>query len=332
MADTIVTSDTVYEFLDKPGVSNLSKALLSKVNSRIDERIVTTLDENSKDTQVPSALAVYNAINKMSHIKFKTHIGNINDVADPNGSYIYLQRDDETDNTWMMYVYDADLGWINIGDTEVDLSNYWSKDTADVEALKLALGIPDEIVRLDTKIDESVVALNETIKNLPANLLFDEDGDFAIYVMAKDNTSVVDRMFTVERPGMYTFYAERGCPGNPVSVSNSSFRGIAHISQLEDESIHSEATGTQKLYGWMMMFDQDANAYVNYIRRSTPSGWVVLNDKALVESEIARLEAELNELNNVVNSKVDESQLVKLTDEEILSAVDDAYTATAPTL
>ena len=314
----------VYEFLDRQGISTLSKSLLTKVNSRIQERIVSTVDESSDHNHVPSAAAVYAAINKMSHIKFKTQTGNINDVTEPNSSYIYLQRDDESDTTWMMYIYDADMGWIEIGDTEVDLSNYWSRSAEDVEALKIALGIPAEIERLDTKIDDFVAELNTKIDNLPANLLFDENGDFAIKLMASANTSLVDYMFTLEKPGMYTIYAERGCPDNPVSAVNSSFRGICHITQLENDT-PSASTGTQKLYGWIMLFDQEGNAYVNYIRRSVASGWVQLNDKAYIDAEIAKLELQLND-------KVNNSQMVAFTDAEIIAAVDDAYTTTVPNI
>ena len=330
MADNIEVTDVVYEFLDKPGITNLSKAILTKVNSRIQDRIVSNIDETSDENHIPSALAVYTAINKMSHIKFKSHIGMIDTIVDPNPTYIYLQKDDEEDKTWMMYIYqvpeteEESGSWITIGDTEVDLSNYWSKDASDVEALKIALGIPEEIARLDTKIDDAIAEL----KNLPANLLFNENGDFAIYLTADKNISLVDYMFTLNRPGMYTIYAQRGCPDNPVSASNSSFRGICHITQLESDVANPE-TGTTKMYGWIMLFDQDGNAHINYIRRSVASGWKLLNDKALIESEVARLE-EL--INNKVSSKVDESQLVKLTEDEILTAVDEAYAATEPTL
>ena len=146
--------ELIYEFLDREGVSKLSKALLTKVNSRIQQRIVPTINDLSDNDHVPSARAVYNAINKMSHIKFKTHTGNIGTIVTPNPSYIYLQRDSLSDTTWMMYVYDEDIGWINVGDTEVDLSNYWSKNPDDVEALKLALGIPQEIEALKTSIND----------------------------------------------------------------------------------------------------------------------------------------------------------------------------------
>ena len=71
----------------------------------------------------------------------RMYFGNIEDVVEPNSSYIYLQRDNDQDTTWMMYVYDESLGWINIGDTEVDLSNYWSKD--DTEELREALNMHD---------------------------------------------------------------------------------------------------------------------------------------------------------------------------------------------
>jgi hypothetical protein len=317
--------NVMYEFLNRSGVSALSKAILTKVNSRITERIVSVIDENSDNNHVPSAAAVYSAINKMSHVKFKTHIGSIEEITEPNGSYIYLQRDDTSDKTWMMYVYDEELKWINIGDTEVDLSNYWSKSADDVEALKVALGINEEIARLEAKFDAKLDEAVAELKDLPANLLVSETGDCTFKISAKMNVSVADKMLAVTRPGVYTFYAERGCPGNPVSVSNSSFRGIAHITQIEDQSVSSGITGHQLAYGWMMMFDQDANVYVNYIRRSVASGWVMLGDNSEFEAEIARLETEMAK-------KVDNDQMIKLTNEELAAAVEEAYAATTPVL
>lgn len=307
------TENLVYEFLSRDGVSNLSKALLTKVNSRIQERIVSVIDENSDTNHVPSAAAVYSAINRMSHIKFKTHTGSIDDITETNPSYIYLQRDNKTDKTWMMYIYDEELGWINIGDTEVDLSNYWSKDVEDVEALKLSLGIPLEVKRLEDKIDSLETEIKDTIKSLPVNLLFDENGDFAIRLRASMNKSLVDYVFTLQRPGMYTIYSERGCPDNPISNVDSSFRGICHITQLEE--------GEQKLYGWIMLFDQEGNTYVNYIRRSTPSGWNNINDKALIEEFVSKFELKLND-------KISRDEVVELTEDEINSAVEEAYAAT----
>ena len=43
---------------------------------------------------------------------------------------IYLQRDSETDTTWEMNILTSQ-GVANIGRTEIDLSNYWSKDNVD---------------------------------------------------------------------------------------------------------------------------------------------------------------------------------------------------------
>ena len=341
--------NVVYEFLNKSGVSSLSKAILTKVNSRITERIVSVIDENSDNNHVPSAAAVYSAISKMSHVKFKTLTGPITSIVQPNTSYIYLQRDNESDTTWMMYIFDEALGWINIGDTEVDLSNYWSKDAADVEALKIALGIPAEVEALENKIeavdakvdavdakvdvvDGKLDAAVEELKAMPANLLFNENGDFAISLRAKANMSLVDYMFTLKRPGMYTVYAERGCPGNPVSASNSSFRGIAHITQLEDTSKPSSASEYQKMYGWIMLFDQDGNTYVNYIRRSVASGWVANGGTEALDAAIAGMQVSIDAINAELATKVGEEQMVAYTTAELESAVEEAYTATAPTL
>ena len=319
-------NNLVYEFLDKAGVSSLSKALLTKVNTRIQERIVNVVDENSDNTHVPSAAAVYAAISKMSHIKFKTHMGDIATVVEPNSSYIYLQRDNADDKTWMMYVYDTDLGWINIGDTEVDLSNYWSKSADDVEALKLALGFNEEVTRLETKIDQSVTDLKSEIKNLPVNRLLSETGDCTIKLSAKQNISVTDYLITkYNKLGMFTIYAERGCPDNPVSKSDSSFRGFGHITQIEDPSVTSGITGHQMMYGWVVLFDQDGNIYVNYIRRSVASGWNCPNDTSNIEEIINRLELDLS-------NKVDHSDMVKLTEDDIVDAVEAAYNETLPVI
>ena len=311
-----------YEFLDKPGVSSLSKALLTKVNSRIQERIVSDITENSDHNHVPSAAAVYTAINRMRHIKFRTHLGNIELITNPSPVYIYLQKDHVEDKTWMLYIYDSEEGWIGVGDTEIDLSTYWSKSAEDVEALKIALGLHESIDELNAKIDSTADLLRGEFKNLPVNRLLSETGDCTIKIYAEQNISVIDYLITKYNTlGMFSIYAERGCPDNPVSKSDSSFRGFGHITQIEDASVTSGVTGHQLMYGWVVLFDQDGNIYVNYIRRSVASGWNCPNDTSGIEEIIQRLEIDLS-------TKVDQSQMVKLTEQEIEDAVNEAYLAT----
>ena len=209
-----------YQFLNEQGVQKLAEQLLSKVNVRIGERIVTSFDENSSDKQVASAKALYNAIKdieatsaglagrldghdttlgehgdalaalnqsqgeqdtkiaglessleslaqtveSLTHLTIETVEGAITNVTEPKSDVLYLQRDDENDKTWMMYIYQNGQ-WINVGDTEVDLSNYWSKDS--IEEMKVALGMhdaepipePNIVAAVDTAFTNTVVDL-----------------------------------------------------------------------------------------------------------------------------------------------------------------------------
>lgn len=55
---------------------------------------------------------------------------------DPDPKTIYLQRDDEDDPTYIMKIY-SNGTWIDIGDTSIDLLDYWAKDN--IEGLTDAL-------------------------------------------------------------------------------------------------------------------------------------------------------------------------------------------------
>ena len=199
-----------YQFLNEAGVLKLAEQVLSKVNLRIGERIVTSVDENSTDKQVASAKALYtlvsalqakdtelsgrlddhdtqlannktsiedleakdleqdekigtiednlqtltDTVNSLTHLTIETVEGPITGVTNPRTDVMYLQRDDENDTTWMMYIYTEAGEWINIGDTEVDLSNYWSKDS--IEEMKEALGLHDAEALPDEKIISAV--------------------------------------------------------------------------------------------------------------------------------------------------------------------------------
>ena len=217
-------ANELYQFLSEDGVRNLAEQLLGKLNIRVQERIVTEINENSSDKQVLSAKALYNLINTLNtsntgilerldehdaqlsnngealaeiaeeqttqnekilgletdlqslmdtvnsliHLKIETVTGSIDTVAEPKTDVMYLQRDDENDKTWMMYIYNTELGWINIGDTEVDLSNYWSKDN--IQELREALGIHDAEPIPDEKIVAAVeAAFANTVVDLTDN-------------------------------------------------------------------------------------------------------------------------------------------------------------------
>lgn len=110
-------------------------------------------------------------VNNLTHLTIETVTGNISTVTEPKTDVLYLQRDDEADTTWMMYIYQAPAAegeagsWINVGDTEVDLSNYWTKDSIDEMRAALnihdAEAIPDENIvnAIDTAFANTAVDL-----------------------------------------------------------------------------------------------------------------------------------------------------------------------------
>ena len=125
-------------------VQNFATEVLKKVNVRISDKITNNYD--SADTSnalsgkgVDEALKLLsNRVDGLTHLHIETVVGEITSVADPDTAALYFQKDNEDDPTWVMYIY-KDAQWIVIGDTSVDLANYWKK--TDIEEMKTALGI-----------------------------------------------------------------------------------------------------------------------------------------------------------------------------------------------
>jgi hypothetical protein len=154
------------EFLDKAGVQKFSSQFLTTVNDKISAYLSTAaITADSTDTVIPSAKAanqaITNAINSQVHLNFETVTGDITAVQNPSDSIIYLQKDNDEDPTWVMYVYKSDLEgnskWIAIGDTSIDLVNYWGKDENDDLKEKLTINT------LSSSIDALVETINAHI-------------------------------------------------------------------------------------------------------------------------------------------------------------------------
>lgn len=154
-------------YLDEHGLQTIAKGILAQVNTRINERIVTTIDENSDDEHVASAATVYKAIANSKRMSIKFITGNIDElvpIEERDPTVLYFQRDDEEDKTWMIYIWDVDnTRWVCVGDTEIDLSKYWSKD--ENEELKKALGV-DVLETKVTGIETEVAAVKEKITTI----------------------------------------------------------------------------------------------------------------------------------------------------------------------
>ena len=181
------------EFLDKAGVQKFSSQFLTKVNEKIASYIATAdITDSATDTVIPSAKAAYQtitkAINSQVHLNFETVTGAITEVSNPSDSIIYLQKDSDEDPTWVMYVYKANAEgasqWIAIGDTSIDLVNYWGK--TETEDFRTQLGMPT--------LEERVAALTATIEaHLSA---FSAVGDGDIVAIMNDAAVATDNFRT----------------------------------------------------------------------------------------------------------------------------------------
>lgn len=181
---------TLLEYLDRAGVQTLSKDLLSKVNLRITERMVTDVDANqTSDLKVPTAKAVYTAIQSgiagITQLEFQVVEGKGDMstlVSQPKTNVMYLQRDDEADKTWVLYIY-RDSKWIAIGDTSIDLVDYWAKK--DITELKTALGL---------------VTLEATVSQLSDD--FDEYKESFTKLSDSDISEIVNSAFSQTAPSL----------------------------------------------------------------------------------------------------------------------------------
>lgn len=67
-------------------------------------------------------------VESFTHLTIKVVIGPISTVTEPDPTVLYFQKDSEDDQTCKIYVYTETYKWIDVGDTEVDLTNYYTKD------------------------------------------------------------------------------------------------------------------------------------------------------------------------------------------------------------
>lgn len=241
-----------FTFLDEVGIQKLSEALLTKVNSRVAERIVqeisdasdanhvasaallnsllktrdalisgnttaaatnktsidsvvsdiadleTKVDTNTTDiaTASDSIKALDEKVDAFTHLTIDVVTGKIDTVADPQTDILYFQRDDESDTTWMLYIYREDGTWIQIGDTGVDLSGYWPKD--DNDKLKETIGVPEGTPLTEAKI---LAAIDKAFENTNALAPVDPNLQY-LSIMADGTVKPTNKYFAggIESP------------------------------------------------------------------------------------------------------------------------------------
>lgn len=140
-------SSPASRFLDKYGLKFFAEQIDVKMDSVVkacfDDRIVQIIDENSLDTKVASAEAVWalvsGVIKDCIGVNFEVWDGDLEDghplfqgSDEPNPGTIYLVKvDGSADNLYTQWIYYVNGGtgrWINLGPTKCDLTGFWSQE------------------------------------------------------------------------------------------------------------------------------------------------------------------------------------------------------------
>lgn len=129
----VVSADAVKKAIDD--VQAVANAAIQSNTDKIGELTDKVGDgteaaKSYTDTQIAT---LREAMMGMNHWDIVAVTGEL--PTDPAANTIYLQRDDENDLTWEMNIVavaeDGTKSWITIGDTSIDLANYWPKDSMD---------------------------------------------------------------------------------------------------------------------------------------------------------------------------------------------------------
>ena len=72
-------------------------------------------------------------LSNLNYLKYAIVTGEIDQVADPDPSTIYL-RHDEDETYYERYIYNN--GWVLIGDTNIDYNDYYSKSDEDLQEIR----------------------------------------------------------------------------------------------------------------------------------------------------------------------------------------------------
>jgi len=113
-------------FLDQDGLQYFAERLAELIKQKTQISMVSTIDEDSTNQQIPGAKAVYefltSALENITGFSFEV----VSDLpATGESNVIYLIDNGSGAYTMNAYVNGA---WIELGTTEIDLSNYWAKD------------------------------------------------------------------------------------------------------------------------------------------------------------------------------------------------------------
>lgn len=179
------TSDTMIHFTENQ-VQAMVTMIFQYVNARISERIVQSIVAG--DTKRVASADAAKTYTDAQIDELRTAVMGMNhwDIVPVTGALpetlaektIYLQRDSEDDTTWEMNILTSQ-GVANIGRTEIDLSNYWSKDNID--------GITNALFGsslFNSKVSDTINAALSTYTNSTLDLRYWKKDDISGMVAA----------------------------------------------------------------------------------------------------------------------------------------------------
>ena len=128
----------VKNFLDRTGTQYLAEQLFQGIEQKLQSRLITSIDQDSTDQQIPTGSAIWDlvqaALANISGLDFNV-VTELPTTGENGIIYLVKANIDPNDNTYVQWIY-VDDTWINLGTSELDLSNYWTKD--ELEALSNA--------------------------------------------------------------------------------------------------------------------------------------------------------------------------------------------------
>lgn len=181
------------------------------------------------------------------------------------------------------FMVTSDGRWIKqsvSGEISSDLTGYATEDYVENKIAPIYSVIPnidglaseEYVQEQDNIIKENMAVLQADMTELATNPVLNmfaaqapDNHQMGLYIEAKENKSLVEAMME-KGLGMYNFWIEKGAPNQPDAVTekNSSCRGLCCVDTYRSET---------NWYGWIMMFDQDGDVYMQYIRNAEPKGW-----------------------------------------------------------
>ena len=171
-----------------------------------------------------------------------------------------------------------------------------------IEGLATEKFVKDEVAKIEVPSIEGLASeefVNEAlelIKSAPVMKMFAEDADimasnpgsqFGIALNKGDNRTLPEAMLE-KGIGLYNFWIHKSNTSLPTEVfaKNSSCRGLCCVDTVK-------STGW---YGWILLVDQDGDAYVQYIRNAEPQGWknlTISSNESSVSTVVEQLDKKI---------------------------------------